>query len=96
MMERLLGDPAMLDRLERSGLLARRPNPNDRRGSLIVLLKAGTARVGPWFDSVRAAQERLISSYSEEELQVLADFFQRSVQMWEEERRKLLEDSRAG
>ncbi len=85
---------AMLDRLERSGLIARKPNPEDRRGSLIVLLKAGAARMKPWFDSVGAAQAELISDYSEEQLQVLADFFQRSVEMWGEERRRLLEGAR--
>ena len=36
---------AMLDRLERSGLIQRLPNPNDRRGTLIVPDKGGQERV---------------------------------------------------
>jgi DNA-binding MarR family transcriptional regulator len=80
---------AMLDRLERSGLIERRPNPDDRRGTLIVLVKAGADRVAPWFTSVRNAQDDLISGYSEKELAILADFFERFTKIWEEERKKL-------
>jgi DNA-binding MarR family transcriptional regulator len=80
---------AMLDRLEQSGLIERRPNPDDRRGILIVLVKSGAKKVGAWFSSVRRAQNELVSSYSEEELQVLSDFFERSAKMWVAEREKL-------
>jgi DNA-binding MarR family transcriptional regulator len=80
---------AMLDRLEKSGLIERRPNPDDRRGILIVLLDSGKEKVGPWFTSARQAQNELVSSYTEAELVVLSDFFERSTKMWEEERAKL-------
>ena len=80
---------AMLDRLEKSGLIERRPNPDDRRGTLIVLVKSGAERVGTWFSSVRQSQNEIVSSYSEEELQVISDFFERSTKMWGEEREKL-------
>ena len=82
---------AMLDRLERGGLIERRPNPDDRRGTLIALLRSGVEKVGPLFASVRGAQDRLLSGYSAQELQVLSDFFERSAKMWDEERRKLQE-----
>ena len=80
---------AMLDRLEASGLIERRPNPNDRRGTLIHLRKSGVEKVAPWFASARQAQNALVSSYSDDELQIIADFFERSTNMWEEERKKL-------
>lgn len=80
---------AMLDRLEKSGLIERRPNPNDRRSTLIVIVQAMAAKIGPLFASLREAQDTILSSYSEIELEVLADFFRRSVIMWEEERKKL-------
>ncbi len=80
---------AMLDRLEKAGLIERRPNPDDRRGTLIVLLKSGAARVGPWFASARQAQAELVSGCTEKELQIISDFFERSTRMWEEERMKL-------
>jgi DNA-binding MarR family transcriptional regulator len=56
---------AMLDRLERGGLIERRPNPDDRRGTLIVLLQSGVEKVAPWFAFVRQAQNELVASYSE-------------------------------
>ena len=81
---------AMLDRLEKSGLIARRPNPQDRRSTHIVLVRETAEKLAPWFASLRSAQDQLISRYSESELELLADFFTRSVMMWEEERKKLL------
>ncbi len=80
---------AMLDRLERSGLIERRPNPKDRRGTLIVLVNSGAEKVVPWFKSVRKAQDELVSSYSESQLELIAGFLERSVKMWEDERKRL-------
>ena len=80
---------AMLDRLEKSGLIERRPNPDDRRGTLIAMGKIGAEKVERWFGSSRQAQNELVASFSEGQLVVLQDFFERSTQMWEEERRKL-------
>lgn len=79
----------MLDRLERSGLIERRPNPNDRRGTLIVLLRSGAQKVGPWFASVRKAQDQLVSGYSVSELALIADFFEHSIRIWEDGRQQL-------
>ena len=81
---------AMLDRLEKSELIARRPNPKDRRSTHIVLVKETAEKLAPFFASLREAQDQIVSSYSESELELLADFFTRSVLMWEEERTKLL------
>jgi len=81
---------AMLDRLEKSELIARRPNPKDRRSTHIVLVQETAAKLAPLFASLREAQDQIVSSYSEPELVLLADFFKRSVTMWEEERAKLL------
>ena len=80
---------AMLDRLEKSGLIERRPNPEDRRGTLICIVKSGAERVAPLFASSRKAQDELVSSYTEEELKLLADFFRKSVAMYEIECSKL-------
>ena len=86
---------AMLDRLEKSGLIARQPNPDDRRGTIIVLAKTGTEKVAPWFASVRKAQDELVSSYSADELRLILDFFERSAGMWDDERSKLAKQLRA-
>ncbi|HXD09418.1 MAG TPA: MarR family transcriptional regulator [Anaerolineales bacterium] len=80
---------AMLDRLEKAGLIERRPNPNDRRGTLIAPAKLGAEKAASWFESARKAQDELISSYSESELELIADVFERFTKLWEQEREKV-------
>ncbi|MEK7152763.1 MAG: MarR family transcriptional regulator [Patescibacteria group bacterium] len=81
---------AMLDRLERSELIERRPNLRDRRSTNIVIAKKAAEKAGPLFASLRVAQEEIVSSYSEQELELLSDFFKKSAAMWEEERERLV------
>jgi DNA-binding MarR family transcriptional regulator len=86
---------AMLDRLEKADLIERRPNPQDRRGTLIVLTNERTEEVGAMFASGREAIDRLTSSYSESELESIAEYFRRLVSVWEEEREKLRQRNKA-
>jgi DNA-binding MarR family transcriptional regulator len=81
---------AMLDRLEHAKLLQRTPNPNDRRGVLIQVNKKSIKTVGPLFAGTRVAQDKLVSSYSETELEIIADFFTRFTAIWDEGREKLI------
>lgn len=83
---------AMLDRLEKAGLIERRPNPDDRRGTLIAPTKSGGKKVASWFESARKAQDELISSYSEKELEIISDVFERFTNIWDREREKLRKD----
>src|SRR6266545_5267280 len=69
---------AMLDRLEKAKLIERRPNPNDRRSVHIVIMKETAEKAASLYASVREAQDLLVSSYSEKELELLSDFFKRS------------------
>jgi DNA-binding MarR family transcriptional regulator len=80
---------AMLDRLERSRLIKRCPNPQDRRGKLVVLTKDARQRLTVLFGSLRKAGNRLVSAYNDAELDVLADFFDKIAVIWKEEREKL-------
>lgn len=83
---------AMLDRLEKAGLIERRPNPNDRRGTLITPAKSAAEKAASWFESARNAQEELISSYSESDLEIISDVFERFAKLWEQEREKIRRD----
>jgi DNA-binding MarR family transcriptional regulator len=80
---------AMLDRLEKAGLIERKPNPGDRRGTHITPTKSSSEKVASWFESARVAQDELISSYSESELEIIADVFERFVKLWDQERQKV-------
>jgi DNA-binding MarR family transcriptional regulator len=79
----------MIDRLEKSGLVKRQSNPNDRRGTLIVIDREAALNVRPLFTSVRVAQNQLLDGYSQQELEVLSDYFKRSAAMFDEERQKI-------
>lgn len=83
---------AMLDRLEKARLIERRPNPQDRRGTLVVPLDEGAKKVAPLFEGLREAQDEFISSYSEKELELITGFFTKLVNLWEDERKRLLQD----
>ena len=80
---------AMLDRLERAGLIERRPNPNDRRGTLIAPVQSSGEKVASWFESARVAHDELVSGYSESELEIIADAFERFAKLWDDERKKV-------
>ena len=84
---------AMLDRLEKAGLIERRPNPDDRRGTLIAPAQSSTEKAASWFTSARKVQDELISSYSESELEIISDVFERFTKLWDQEREKLRRDS---
>jgi DNA-binding MarR family transcriptional regulator len=83
---------AMLDRLEKTGLIERRPNPDDRRGTLITPAESAAEKAASWFESARKAQNELISSYSESELEIISDVFERFTKLWDQEREKIQRD----
>ena len=83
---------AMLDRLEKAGLIGRKPNPNVRRGTLITPAESAAAKAASWFASARNAQDELMSSYSESDLEIIADVFERFTNLWVQEREKLRSD----
>ncbi len=80
----------MIDRLVKSGLVMRQANPNDRRGTLVVINKEEALKVRPLFTSVRIAQNELLDGYTTEELNVLSDYFRKSAALYEQERQKIL------
>lgn len=83
---------AMLDRLERAGFIERRANPADRRGTLITPTPSAAEKAASWFESARNAQRELIARYSDSELEIIADAFERFTKLWDEEREKLGRD----
>jgi MarR family transcriptional regulator, organic hydroperoxide resistance regulator len=59
---------AVLDRLERRGLIERKVNPNDRRSSLLVPTPAGTDAAGEVAGVFDAIEARALSAVSEVQL----------------------------
>jgi DNA-binding MarR family transcriptional regulator len=68
---------AMLDRLEKRNFIKRTPNPNDRRGVLIEINKEYAQKAAPLVAGIQKAHQELINTYSEKELEIIADFLTR-------------------
>lgn len=83
---------AMLDRLEKGGFIERHPNPNDRRGTIILPVEASGARMAGWFASARQAQAELVAGYSDEELEIIAGAFEKFTELWQRETGKIQSD----
>ncbi len=82
---------AMLDRLERARLIERRPNPQDRRGTLISLTDERTAELDALFAPARRAVEKLNAGYTDSQLELIAGYFKELIAVWEAERGKLIQ-----
>jgi DNA-binding MarR family transcriptional regulator len=83
---------AMLDRLEKANLIKRRPNPNDRRGSLIEIHHRSREKIGPMVAGSQKAQNELLDSYSKKELKAIADFLTRFTENVNQQTRIIEED----
>jgi DNA-binding MarR family transcriptional regulator len=66
------GTTKRLDRLEQAGLIARTPDPADRRGTLITLTEAGHALLDTVIDAHVANEHRLLEALSTTEQRELA------------------------
>jgi DNA-binding MarR family transcriptional regulator len=61
-----------IDRLERAGLVLRRPDPRDRRGKLIVLTDSGKRLIDETISRHVANEERLLLTLTESEQETLS------------------------
>jgi DNA-binding MarR family transcriptional regulator len=61
-----------IDRLERAGLVIRRPDPRDRRGKLIVLTDSGKRLIDETISRHVANEERLLLTLTEAEQETLS------------------------
>jgi DNA-binding MarR family transcriptional regulator len=74
------GTTKRLDRLEQAGLIAREPDPDDRRGTLIGLTPAGRELIDAVTEAHLANERRLLAALTEAEQRSLADLL-RSLQL---------------
>jgi DNA-binding MarR family transcriptional regulator len=66
------GTTKRLDRLEQAGLIARTPDPDDRRGTLITLTEAGHALLDTAVDAHVANEHGLLAVLDQSEREQLA------------------------
>jgi DNA-binding MarR family transcriptional regulator len=67
----------ILDRLERGGWIARERDPSDRRAVVVRGSRDRQADLLRPYAGMSRAMNKLLSSYSDEELEVIADFLRR-------------------
>lgn len=67
----------MVDRLERAGYVRRSRDVTDRRSVVVIPDEAAAARVGAMYGGMAAAWTEVLSHYTDEQLTVILDLFQR-------------------
>ncbi|HMG31662.1 MAG TPA: MarR family transcriptional regulator [Jiangellaceae bacterium] len=68
----------ILDRLERSGWVTRDRDPSDRRAVVVRALRDRNAELFGLYSGMNASIDQLCAGYGVTELEVLADFLQRT------------------
>ena len=66
-----------LDKLEAAGLIAREPDPADRRGTLITLTPRGRELIDALTEAHLANERRILGALSEDEQRELADLLRK-------------------
>ncbi|MGY8869058.1 MAG: MarR family winged helix-turn-helix transcriptional regulator [Pseudomonadales bacterium] len=74
-----------LDRLEKAGLIARAPNPQDRRGTLVLLTEEGLALMNRIVPLHVENEARSLSNLSREEQETLDRLLEKLIDGLEEE-----------
>jgi DNA-binding MarR family transcriptional regulator len=68
----------LVDRLARAGLIVRHADPQDRRKSLVSLTPDARDRIGAAWDAPGRAFGKVLSGYSDQELEVIGDYLRRA------------------
>ncbi len=68
----------LVDRLETAGYVQRERDPSDRRRVIVRLVPEATERIGLLFAPMAREMAELCGRYSDEELRLLLDFFDRA------------------
>ena len=75
-------DPAaicrMLDSMERSGFLERRPSPTDRRMGEVALTEKGRQALVDWDSQLEHLEDRMLQGFTDRERAQLVDFLARA------------------
>ncbi|WP_037354324.1 MarR family winged helix-turn-helix transcriptional regulator [Amycolatopsis orientalis] len=69
---------ALVDRLERKGIVNRMPHPDDRRKVLVRVDPATVERSAPLWDYIVSATKSVADGYSDEQLQTVIGFLEQA------------------
>jgi DNA-binding MarR family transcriptional regulator len=68
----------ILDRLERGGWVARDRDPSDRRAVLVRVRRDRAAELFGLYAGMNTSMDQLCAGYSDDQLELLADFLRRT------------------
>ncbi|MGW2149729.1 MarR family winged helix-turn-helix transcriptional regulator [Nonomuraea bangladeshensis] len=71
----------LVDRLERAGLVERRPDPADRRRALVALAPSARERISAAWERPGQAFAEVLDRYDDAELDVIADYLRRAAEV---------------
>lgn len=69
----------LIDRMEKSGLLGREPDPDDRRAYRIVLTKRGKSIKGDLLEVIEEAYKQLTIGISKKDIDIAMDVLERII-----------------
>lgn len=70
----------ILDRLRRGGWIVRERDPDDRRPVVIRAVRDRYAELMRLYSGMNRSMNKLLADYSDSELELIADFLQRTVE----------------
>jgi len=84
---------SVIDRLEQAGYVVRDKDPKDRRRVIVKPVPEGSAQISPLFQSVMQSTLRILSQYTDQELQLILTFIKQCNEMTLTEMTKLKKDN---
>jgi DNA-binding MarR family transcriptional regulator len=69
----------ILDRLERGGWVVRERDPSDRRAVVVKAVRERYSELLKLYSGINRGMNKLLSGYSDSELELIADFMRRTV-----------------
>ncbi|WP_404959996.1 MarR family winged helix-turn-helix transcriptional regulator [Streptomyces sp. 147326] len=79
----------LVDRMVKAGIVQRHADPNDRRRSLVSLSPEARERIGAAWDTPGRAFGAVLESYSDAELNVIADYLHRAAEVGRAQAKRL-------
>jgi DNA-binding MarR family transcriptional regulator len=86
----------ILDRLEKSGYIARVRDTRDRRKVLVRLCPERLAPLAPKYEAIGRAYLKLAEEYDDKDLELISDYMEKACAISETELAKVIAASRAG
>ena len=79
----------LVDRLEKAGFVQRLPDQHDRRRALVALTPDAATRVAQIWETPGQAFGAMLDGYTDEQLEVIADYLQQAAQVGRDQARRL-------